>query len=73
MLFDEQNVALGLVATYDHPTHGKMRQVGQLVTFSETPGRIERPPSIVTGEHTVEIMRWLGYDDERIARHRRTE
>jgi crotonobetainyl-CoA:carnitine CoA-transferase CaiB-like acyl-CoA transferase len=71
ILFDEENVRLGLVAVYQHPFHGRMRQVGQLVTFSETPGRVERAPSLVAGEHTVEILRWLGYDDEQIGLYRK--
>jgi crotonobetainyl-CoA:carnitine CoA-transferase CaiB-like acyl-CoA transferase len=70
VLFDEENVDLGLVATYDHPVHGALRQVGQLVTFSDTPGRVERPPAI-PGEHTIEIMQWLGYEAEEIARYRK--
>jgi crotonobetainyl-CoA:carnitine CoA-transferase CaiB-like acyl-CoA transferase len=66
LLFDEEMVDLGLVVNYEHPVHGSLRQVGQLVTFADTPGRVERPPAL-PGEHTVEIMRWLGYDDETIA------
>ena len=39
-----------------------MRQFGELVQFSETPGTIvERPPPLV-GEHTREILEWLGHD-----------
>jgi len=69
VLFDEENVELGLVTRYQHPVHGTLRQVGQLVTLSETPGRTDRPPALI-GQHTVEIMRWLGYDDSQIARLR---
>jgi crotonobetainyl-CoA:carnitine CoA-transferase CaiB-like acyl-CoA transferase len=44
-----------------------MRQFGNLVDFSETPGRIGGPPPIV-GQNTREILEWLGYrDDEMIA------
>jgi crotonobetainyl-CoA:carnitine CoA-transferase CaiB-like acyl-CoA transferase len=65
VLFDEELVALGVVAETEHRVHGRLRQVGQLVRFSDTPGRIERSTP-VTGQHTREVMRWLGYDNPAI-------
>jgi crotonobetainyl-CoA:carnitine CoA-transferase CaiB-like acyl-CoA transferase len=64
MLFDADNERLGIVTEYEHPIMGAMRQFGDLVTFSDTPGRILGPPPRV-GEHTREILTWLGYDDAR--------
>jgi crotonobetainyl-CoA:carnitine CoA-transferase CaiB-like acyl-CoA transferase len=61
-LFDADHERLGLVADYDHPIVGHMRQFGAVIDFSETPGRISGPPPLV-GEHTKEILGWLGYDD----------
>jgi crotonobetainyl-CoA:carnitine CoA-transferase CaiB-like acyl-CoA transferase len=60
VLFDADNERLGLVAEYQHPIAGRMRQFGNLIDFSDTPGRIRGAPPLV-GEHTREILEWLGY------------
>jgi crotonobetainyl-CoA:carnitine CoA-transferase CaiB-like acyl-CoA transferase len=65
VLFDSDNERLGLVAEYEHPIVGRMRQFGSLIDFSETPGRIAGPPPLV-GEHTKAILAWLGYDDDQM-------
>ncbi len=58
--FDADNERLGLVAEYEHPILGTMRQFGSLIDFSETPSRARSAPPMV-GEHTQEILEWLGY------------
>ncbi len=63
VLFDADNERLGLVAEYEHPIVGPMRQYGAFIDFSETPGRINGPPPLV-GQHTREILEWLGHDTD---------
>ena len=60
LLFDSDNVALGLVADYEHSILGRIRQFGATVNFSDTPGRIFGPPPLV-GEHSRQILEDLGY------------
>ena len=62
LLRDEENAALGLVADYEHAVLGRLRQFGQLIQLSETPGRIAGPPPRV-GEHTRQVLREVGYRD----------
>ncbi len=61
VLFDADNERLGLVAEYEQPIVGPMRQYGAFIDFSETPGRVNGPPPLV-GQHTREILEWLGHD-----------
>ena len=62
ILGDEDNVALGLVADYEHGILGRLRQFGQLIHMSDTPGHIAGPPPLV-GENTRQILRQVGYRD----------
>ncbi len=64
-LFDSDNVDLGLVSRYSHPVMGDMRQFGELIGFSETPGRVHGPPPLV-GQDTRAILRELGHKDPEI-------
>jgi crotonobetainyl-CoA:carnitine CoA-transferase CaiB-like acyl-CoA transferase len=66
MLFDDELVRLGLVTEYDHPRLGRVRQFGNLITFSDTPCKQERAAPMV-GQHTREILEELGYDSAAIA------
>ena len=64
-LFDSDNVELGLVARYAHPLLGEMRQFGELIEFSETPGRVAGPPPLV-GQDTRAVLHELGHHDPEI-------
>ena len=65
VLFDADNERLGLVAEYEHPIMGRLRQFGDLIQFSDAPSNIDTPPPRV-GEDTREILEWLGYDGAQI-------
>lgn len=49
-----------------HPEHGWVREVGLVVRLSETPG-LQKGPSPVLGQHTLDILTELGFDREQIA------
>jgi crotonobetainyl-CoA:carnitine CoA-transferase CaiB-like acyl-CoA transferase len=65
ILFDDDLFRLGLVAEYEHPRLGRVRQFGNLITFSDTPGHQVRATPM-QGQHTREILDELGYDDAAI-------
>jgi crotonobetainyl-CoA:carnitine CoA-transferase CaiB-like acyl-CoA transferase len=62
VLFDGELERLGLVAEHRHPLLGRVRQSGNLITFSATPGSQQKAAPML-GEHTREILAELGYDD----------
>jgi crotonobetainyl-CoA:carnitine CoA-transferase CaiB-like acyl-CoA transferase len=64
-LFDADAERLGLVAEYEHPMLGTLRQFGHTVDFSETPGQIAGPPPRV-GEDTRAILEELGCSSSEI-------
>jgi crotonobetainyl-CoA:carnitine CoA-transferase CaiB-like acyl-CoA transferase len=71
ILFDEELVRAGLVTEYEHPMLGRVRQFGNLITFSDTPGKQERATPML-GQHTREILAELGYDDAAASDYRAT-
>jgi crotonobetainyl-CoA:carnitine CoA-transferase CaiB-like acyl-CoA transferase len=54
-----------MVVEVDSPRFGKYLRHGAIVDFSDSEPRLEHGP--FAGEHTMEVMRELGYDDAQIA------
>jgi crotonobetainyl-CoA:carnitine CoA-transferase CaiB-like acyl-CoA transferase len=68
---DPQVVQRKMVVEIDHPTLGKVKQVGISVKLSETPGSI-RSLAPRAGEQTDEILLDLGYTKEGIEELRKS-
>lgn len=66
-LADPQVVHRGMVVEVEAPgvPEGKVSQVGIPIHLSDTPGRVRHVGS-VTGQHTGEVLRALGYTEEQI-------
>ncbi len=63
---DPHVLARGMLAEVEHPTAGRIPQIGIPVKLSATPGRIARPAPRL-GEHTDEVLAWAGYTPAEVA------
>ena len=64
---DEQIKHNGTFVEYDHPTEGHVKTPGFPIRFSKTPSTVERGAPVV-GQHSRDVLREAGYDDETIER-----
>ena len=58
---------LGLIIEHQHPVLGRFEQFGTTIDFSATPSAPHLPPPII-GQHTRDVLREHGFDDDRIER-----
>ena len=66
MVRDPQINHRQMIVDTQHPTHGRVRQVGVAIKLSETPGRV-RSAAPLAGEHTDVVLRDIGMSAEEIA------
>ncbi|QBI18572.1 CoA transferase [Egibacter rhizosphaerae] len=69
---DPHTIERGMLEQYEHPVEGTVNTLGLPLKLSETPGAIRRHAPLV-GEHTAEVLREVGVDDERLAALRQSE
>ena len=65
-LADVQTLAREMVVEVGHSALGPVKTLGLPVKFSTTPGKV-RTGAPLYGEHTREVLRECGFDDEQIA------
>jgi crotonobetainyl-CoA:carnitine CoA-transferase CaiB-like acyl-CoA transferase len=67
-LFSDPSIIHRKMLTYtDHPTLGRIKQIGSAMRFSDVNFRIRHPPPLL-GEHTNEILKTLQFSDSQIAK-----
>ncbi|MDO8363112.1 MAG: CoA transferase [Actinomycetota bacterium] len=62
---DADNRASGLVAGYPHAVWGRFEQPGAMWHFGDLTVRLELAPPVL-GEHSLEVLRLVGLDEEQI-------
>jgi crotonobetainyl-CoA:carnitine CoA-transferase CaiB-like acyl-CoA transferase len=68
---DPQARARGMMVEIDHPTAGRVRNIGIPVKLSGTPGAVRRSAPTL-GQHTDEVLREAGFPEGEIAQLRRS-
>jgi CoA:oxalate CoA-transferase len=67
LLEDEHVKVRELAPEVEHPVIGKFRTIGIPMKFNKTPGDVTMRPAPALGEHSEEILKEIGYPEEKIA------
>ncbi|MNT41546.1 Formyl-coenzyme A transferase [compost metagenome] len=65
LIEDQSMYQRGYLVELEHPQRGNYVQLGCPITLSASPVEVERSPLL--GEHTEEILEWLGRTPAQIA------
>lgn len=65
MANDPQTLAREMVVDLQHPVAGTTKALGLPIKLGTTPGGVRRPAPTF-GQHTREVLREAGFDDEEI-------
>ena len=71
MVKDPQILHRKMIVETEHPTLGKVKQFGVAIKLSETPGSVRRAAP-VTGEHTEDVLKGLGFTGDEIGNFRKS-
>ncbi|MGE5404377.1 MAG: CaiB/BaiF CoA transferase family protein [Candidatus Saccharibacteria bacterium] len=67
LIEDEYVKVRELAPEVDHPVIGKFRTMGIPMKFNKTPGDCSMRPAPALGEHSDEVLKEIGYTEEKIA------
>ncbi len=68
---DPQLLSRDMFPEFDHPTEGKVRQLGMPIKLSETPAKFRSFAPLI-GQHTEEVLQGLGYSEQQIEELRKS-
>ena len=66
LLQDPHLRAVGMLQEVDHPSEGRLQEIGVPVSFSDTPGLRVQKPAPRLGQHSAEVLREAGLSEEAV-------